>query len=157
MYPAYDAPILDWRPSLFESAFVALHPFEGEETPRTWAHVSADLDVDIGRLNRALLTSVGALRVEFEDAPAASRLKDYCLVRKLDFPQDGQFPVQWTELLTRFLREHGSGQVWVRSEFGDTVVLGHGRCRAGACSGQGFEARRGLFKRPWPARHRGLG
>jgi len=77
-YPSYDAPICQWHPAAFEGAFVALHPFWRGEVAVSWAEVASSLGISVGRLNRALLTRDGALRVEYRDSDAAAQLNRYC-------------------------------------------------------------------------------
>ena len=120
-YPAYDVPISDWHPAVFESAFIALHPFSRAQTPVSWGEVAAAIGLSVGRLNRALLTWSGALRTEFADSDAAARLRGFCELSGLDAPLDGSLPLIWTPLVVAFFRAVGADQLWVRDEFGEAL------------------------------------
>jgi len=120
-YPTYDAPISDWHPAIFESAFIALHPFWRSETPISWGEVASATGLSVGRLNRGLLTRSGALRTEFRDSDAGARLSGYCDRSGLDAPIDGALPLTWTPLLVAFFRSAGADQLWIRDEFGQAL------------------------------------
>jgi len=120
-YPTYDAPISDWHPAVFESAFIALHPFWRGETPVSWGEVAAAIGLSVGRLNRGLLTWTGALRAEFRDSDAAALLSGFCERSGLDAPVDGSLPLVWTPHVVAFFRTAGADQLWIRDEFGDAL------------------------------------
>lgn len=120
-YPKYDAPISAWHPAVFESAFIALHPFWRGETPVSWGEVASATGLSVGRLNRGLLTWMGALGTEFRDSDAAARLSGFCQLSGLDAPMDGSLPLAWTPLVLAFFRTAGADQLWIRDEFGEVL------------------------------------
>jgi len=120
-YPNYDAPISDWHPTVFKSAFIALHPFGRGKTPVSWGEVASAVGLSVGRLNRGLLTWAGALRAEFQDSDAAARLSAYCQLSGLDAPIDGALPPAWTPVVVAFFQSAGADQLLLRDEFGQAL------------------------------------
>jgi hypothetical protein len=98
-----------------------LHPFWRDETPVSWRELASATGLSVGRLNRGLLTWIGALRTEFQDSDAAARLSGFCEVSGLDAPIDGSLPLAWTPLVVAFFRSAGADQLWISDEFGQPL------------------------------------
>ena len=120
-YPKYNAPISGWHPTVFESSFIAQHPFWRGEVEVSWGEVASAIGLSVGRLNRGLLTRARALRAEYQDPDAVAQLNRFCELSALDVPIDGSFPPAWTLLVVEFFRMAGADQLWIRDEFGETL------------------------------------
>ena len=112
VYPSYDQPLLTAYSGQFECAFVILHPFVRlsgevalpvERYPEeeqilvygekcSWAFVIEQTGLQtFAKLNQALLTSIGALRKEFQDQEGMERLQAFLKDQRIWMPGEGDF------------------------------------------------------------------
>jgi hypothetical protein len=68
-------------------------------------------------LNRALLTSIGALKTEYQDQTGAELLSRYCSSERIFPPSEGNFQASMQQNLSRVFRDSGVDRVEVAGEF----------------------------------------
>lgn len=94
-YPRYDVPFLESWDRRFEAVFVLLHPFvrsASRSEAVTWREVASLSGVDtLGRVCRALLGMIGALKKQYVLPDDISRLARCAESHGLDFPSEGSF------------------------------------------------------------------
>ena len=73
-------------------------------------------------LNRALLTTIGALRKQYEDRETASRIQDYCRMRQIFMPTEGQIQPTMERQIASLFRKAGVQELEVAGEFDKTGV-----------------------------------
>ncbi len=164
-YPDYDVPILEWYDGIFDSVYVALHPFhriEGhhpnqfdyqtavhdatklsteevteminrprppdgrdghalylslakrDAVPVNWCNVGESVALpDLAATNRALLTTILALKKQFADREGALKLESYCEREELFMPTEGRFQP---------IMEAGFGTMFRRANLGEVII-----------------------------------
>ena len=115
LYPPYDKPFLSWFEGVYDTVYIALHPFFRLD-PQIVPHAPApdELDEDLVRragqkiswqeiaaatgmkgvvqLNRALLSTIGALAPDYQDQSARDDLNAYLEKENVYRPEEGFFP-----------------------------------------------------------------
>ena len=139
-YPKYDAPISEWHSAVFESSFIALHPFWRGEIPVSWSEVASAVGLSVGRLNRGLLTWAGASKAESRDSEAAARLNRFRELSGLDAPIDGACPRPgrrslWSSFAQRALISCGSETSLAKRSRLALLRSGHSICRSAIFTG----------------------
>ncbi|MGO4388306.1 DUF2711 family protein [Microvirga sp. 2YAF29] len=77
-------------------------------------------------LNRALLSTIGALKREYEDTAGAERLSQYCSEEKIFMPTEGRFQSSMESLIAEVFHRAGYDQVEFADEFDEsssTIVI----------------------------------
>jgi len=123
-YPPYDAPLAEAWGARYESLYILLHPFicvpdalawratqqyptdsqiQAHGTKSAWTEVAAQSNLaHCARLNQALLTSIGSLTDERDDASART-LKQFLESSPLWMPTEGRFePLLHADFLAAF-------------------------------------------------------
>ncbi|MBP7862644.1 DUF2711 family protein [bacterium] len=118
-YPSYDTSILEHFKGVYDSVYVALHPFisikklgteslsidyktfrmleKSSAKQLTWSEIGNACDIsDIKDMNRALLTLSLALNEKANDkSQNPERLKNYCAKQEFFLPTQGSFPASF--------------------------------------------------------------
>jgi hypothetical protein len=68
-------------------------------------------------LNRALLSSIGALKREYEDSAGTERLLQYCSEQKIFMPTEGRFQSSMESSIAEVFHRAGYDQVEITDEF----------------------------------------
>ncbi len=139
-YPGYDVPYLEWYRGYYDCVFVCLHPFvhlpddvaagiERWPDPEqirahgrklSWAEAGRAAGIEApGRLNQALLTTIGALRTEFQDVETAKRLEAWLEASPVWPPAEGCFEELLEPDILAAFRRAGDREVHWVAEFGD--------------------------------------
>lgn len=88
--------------------------------PVTWKQILNKTSLaDYKELNRALMTSVGALRQEFQTPKALQILKDYTEGEGIFHPTEGAFDVFTKQQIYKLLKKYDCSQIVVTDEFYD--------------------------------------
>ena len=97
-------------------------------------------------LNRALLSSIGALKREYEDSAGAERLSQYCSEQKIFMPTEGRFQSSMESLIVEVFQHAGYDQVEFADEFDEassTIAVEKLRSEEPWSSITGFPVRAG--------------
>jgi len=84
----------------------------------SWSEVGKAVGfTNVADINRALLTSIGALKVEYQDQAGADLLSSYCSSQKIFPPSEGNFQASMQRNLGRLFRDSGVDRVEVAGQF----------------------------------------
>lgn len=134
-----DYPIKTYYEGVFETVFIAFHPFlapidhsvavdryagldknEVEQQFRavTWEEMRRRLGFrDVSRIDRALRTMIRALKPHTEDRAGANRIIEYCERENVLPPGEGELSNLQKNQVLRVLLEMGEGWIWTGDEF----------------------------------------
>lgn len=130
-YPSYDTSILEHFKGVYDSVYVALHPFisinklgteslsidnktfrmleKSSAKQLTWSEIGNACDIsNIEDMNCALLTLSQALNEKFKDkSEKLDRLKTFCAEQELFLPTQGSFPASFENKILDLLQHFG--------------------------------------------------
>ncbi|MDT0192703.1 MULTISPECIES: DUF2711 family protein [unclassified Exiguobacterium] len=134
-----DDSIKTYYEGVFETVFIAFHPFlapighptmidrytdldnnEVEQQFRsvTWEEMRRRLGFrDVSRIDHALRTMIGALKLHAEDREGANRIIEYCERENVLPPGEGELSDLLKNQVLRVLLEMGEGWIWTGDEF----------------------------------------
>ena len=91
--------------------------------PIRWSEVAAVTGIpNFSALNRALLTSIGALKPEFQDSKSAELLRSYCRANRVFMPTEGAIQPMMERGIAALLKTAGLDRAELASEFDATGV-----------------------------------